>query len=140
MRVLVDTDVILDYVLPRDEFVDNATTIWEACAQGQFEGYVSAVTPVNVFYLARKALGNDQAQVVLRKLLNNWRVCAVNDLVLKDALALGWSDFEDAVQHTSAVQQGIDTLVTRNLGDYRQASLTVFSPTDFLNRLSSPEA
>ncbi len=138
MRVLVDTDVILDYLLPRAAFVNEAARLWEANAEGLFEGFISAITPVNVFYLARKAKGIDETKVVIGKLLKHWQVCPVNDQVLTAALSLDWSDFEDAVQHTSAIQQRVDVLVTRNLSDYRQASLTILSPTDFLTRLSPP--
>lgn len=140
MRVLIDTDVVLDYLLPRPTFLPEAKSIWQAHLGKRFEGYISAVTPVNVFYVVRRERGIDGARQVVADLLLSWSTCPVNDIVLNEALALGWSDFEDAVQHTSAAHQDVDVLVTRNLGDYRQASLAVLSPTDFLNRLSSPEA
>jgi predicted nucleic acid-binding protein len=65
LRVLVDTDVILDFLLKRLDFVDAAQAIWEANRAGQFEGYISAVMPVNVFYLARKYRGADMARHVM---------------------------------------------------------------------------
>jgi predicted nucleic acid-binding protein len=138
MRVLIDSDVILDHLLPRPPFLDAANIIWTANARGQFEGYISAITPVNVFYIARKARGIDVAQQIVAELLQDWHVCAVNKSVLNAAQQLNWTDFEDAVQQVSAIEQGVDVMVTRNLRDYRQASLTVLSPTEFITRLSPP--
>jgi hypothetical protein len=88
----------------------------------------------------RREKGIDGARQAVADLLQSWQVCLVDEGVLKAALATGWSDFEDAVQHMSAAQLGIDTMVTRNLRDYRQASLTVLSPTDFIARLAPPSS
>lgn len=53
MRVLFDTDVILDVLLDRPGFAEPATAPWEASEQGRLDGHISAITPVNVFYIAR---------------------------------------------------------------------------------------
>jgi predicted nucleic acid-binding protein len=135
MRVLVDTDVILDFLLFRPGFVDDAAAIWESAKQGYFEGYVSALTPTNVFYVARKSRGNDGARELLTTLLDRWHVCPVTETVLDLALKLPFTDFEDAVQHTCATEMNLDAIVTRNLNDYRHATLLVFSPIEFLARL-----
>ena len=57
IRALVDTDVILDFVIARPTFEADAAAIWQANVLDQFEGYISAVTPVNVFYVCRKVVG-----------------------------------------------------------------------------------
>ena len=137
MRVLVDTDVILDFLLERPGFVDNAQAIWEANSRGDLDGYIAAITPINVFYLARKLKGIDTARLLVNEMLSMWRICPVDDLVLKAAVASGLSDYEDAVQQASAHAQGIEVLVTRNLSDYRQATIEVLSPQEFLSRLTS---
>ena len=64
-------------------------------------------------------------------------VCPITQSCLVQALGLPFVDFEDAVQHASAVASGLDAIVTRNLSDYKNATLPVFSPTDFLNKLQS---
>lgn len=137
MRVLVDTDVILDFLLERPAFIEAAQAIWEANSRGYFEGNISAVTPVNVFYFARKFKGAETARQVVGELLTVWRVCAVDASVLKAAPALPLADYEDAVQHESATARKPDALVTRNLDDYRHATLEVLTPADFLARLAA---
>lgn len=136
MRVLVDTDVILDALLARPNFVEEAAIIWQANVDGVFEGFVSAITPLNVFYIARKIKGIDAAREAVDLLLAAWHVCPVNESVLKAALALPFTDFEDAVQHSGGETLHVDCIVTRNLEDYRQSTLLVLSPAAFLEKLA----
>ncbi len=136
MRVLVDTDVILDVLLARPEFVDEAAIIWQANTDDVFEGYISAITPVNVFYIARKLKGVDAAREAVNLLLAAWRVCPVNESILKAALALPFKDYEDAVQHAGGDTLQADFLVTRNIEDYRESTITVLSPAAFLEKLA----
>jgi hypothetical protein len=81
----------------------------------------------------------DKLRQALDDLLLAVRVCPVTHAVLRQALALPFADYEDAVQHASATATGLDALVTRNLNDYQNATLPVFSPQDFLSQLISPQ-
>jgi predicted nucleic acid-binding protein len=135
MRALLDTDVILDVLLDRPGFAEHATALWKANEQGQFDAYISAITPVNVFYISRKLKGTDQARKVVGQLIATMRVCQLDQPTLQMAMSLPLSDFEDAVQLASAIANQIDCLVTRNLQDYKNATLPVFSPPDFLAHL-----
>ncbi|GAC1446784.1 MAG: hypothetical protein NVSMB56_08760 [Pyrinomonadaceae bacterium] len=72
-------------------------------------------------------------------LLIAFQICPITQAVLNDAFALDFSDYEDAVQHAGATALQLDTIVTRNVDDYKNATLPVFSPTDFLNQLTSSE-
>ena len=135
MRALLDTDVILDLLLDRAGFAEAAAALWEAGEQARLEGYISALTPVNVYYIARKLKGADTARQAVAELLAAWRVCLLDVMVLQSALALPLSDYEDAVQHASATANQLDAIITRNREDYRGATLPVYSPTDFLAQL-----
>jgi len=137
IRALIDTDVILDVLLARPQFVVAAAAIWSANENQQFEGYISAITPVNVYYLARKAQGADTARQAVRELLSQWRVCPIDHAVLEQALNSHFTDFEDGVQHSSAANKLVEYIVTRNGDDYKQAILKVVSPAAFLTLLSS---
>lgn len=139
MRVLLDTDVVLDYALGREPFAQNAGKLLELNAQGAFDGYVSGITPINVFYVARKMLGRDKVRQILADFLLAFRVCPIDRSILTDAFALPVTDYEDAVQCTSAIASELDAIVTRNLKDYENAPLPVLSPAAFLNQLVSPE-
>ncbi|MFO0734159.1 MAG: PIN domain-containing protein [Nitrospiraceae bacterium] len=135
MRVLLDTDVVLDFLLARQPFDAAARAIWQAHEQGQCMAHVSAITPVNVFYIARRLVGIGDAQRLLSILLLALPICPVDTGVLTAAQQFGFSDFEDAVQLAAAQAAGLGALVTRNIGDYRGARLSVLTPTDFLTRL-----
>lgn len=136
MRVLLDTDVVLDLLLDRAGFAEHAAALWEAHEQGRLEAYVSAITPVNVFYIARKLKGMETARQAVIELLATLRVCPLDQVALEKALTLPFSDYEDAVQLASALANRLDALITRNLEDYKNATLLVFSPSEFLARLS----
>jgi predicted nucleic acid-binding protein len=137
MRALLDTDVILDFFLEREQSIEDATALLEANQRGDFDGYISASTPLNVFYHARKFKGIAVARQVVTILLASLPVCPIDRAVAQAALSLPFSDYEDAVQHASATASGMDAIITRNLEDYRRATLPVFSPAAFLAQLSN---
>ncbi|MDT4898328.1 MAG: hypothetical protein QOH25_3405 [Acidobacteriota bacterium] len=139
MRVLLDTDVILDHLSGRAPFAQTMSRLLELNAQGAFDGYISGITPINIFYIARKFMGRDKLMQALKDLLFAVRVCPINHAILSQAFTLPFTDYEDAVQHASATASGLDAIITRNLKDYKNATLPVFSPTDFLNQLSPPQ-
>ena len=138
MYVLIDTDVVLDLLLKRPPFFADAFALWQAADQGRFERYVSAITPINVFYIARKSNGVAAAHQVVAELLAVVRVAPVDAAILEAASASTLADFEDAVQVASALALGLDAIVTRNLDDYAGAALPAYPPADLLRRLPAP--
>ena len=78
----VDTDVILDYLLARPDFYPTANAIWKANREQTFEGFVSAITPANVFYVARKLKSAEIARNLVADMISIWRICPVDDSVL----------------------------------------------------------
>ena len=75
-RVLLDTNVVLDFLLDREPFADAAAALWLANDEGPIEAYVSVITPVNVFYIARKLKGAATARHLVESLLAACRVCS----------------------------------------------------------------
>jgi hypothetical protein len=76
-----------------------------------------------------------QARSAVQQILANFDVCPVNHSVLQAASSSILNDFEDAVQHESALANGLDMIVTRNIVDYKGATLPVYTPTSFLAQL-----
>lgn len=140
MRVLLDTDVILDFVLERELFANHATAILEAHARGECNVFISPITPVNVFYIMRKTKGADIARQSVTKMVMGLNVCSVDGTILQAALTPTFSDYEDAVQHTSAAAIQLNAIVTRNVKDYAGATMPVFTPLDFLTQLTAYES
>jgi predicted nucleic acid-binding protein len=137
MRVLLDTDVVLDVMLAREPFATEAVELLDLSEQGAFEAHVSAITPLNIFYIARKAKSAGDLRQAVQNLLLKVHVCTIDESILQDAFALPFGDYEDAVQHCCATASKLDAIVTRNLRDFKNATLPIFSPTDFLAQLKS---
>lgn len=138
MRVLLDTDVVMDVITERQPFDVEASEILDRCERGEFEGFITGITPVNVFYVARKAKSVTNLKQKLSDLLQVVNVCLITHANLTDALTSSFTDYEDAVQHACAVENGLDAIVTRNLTDYKNATLPVLSPAEFLKQLKNP--
>ena len=132
MQILLDTNVILDLFLERTEFVENAALLWKAHETGRLTAFVSGITPVNLFYIARKFRGREAAQAAVTALLGALPVAGISQTVLQNALELGFKDYEDAVQHASAAALNLDAIITRNLSDFAGATIPVHSPSEFL--------
>jgi predicted nucleic acid-binding protein len=131
----LDTNVVLDFLLDRAPFADAAAALWQANDDGRIEAYVSAITPVNVFYIARKLKGLETARQLVESLLVACRVCAPGRDALLSALALPMKDFEDAVQVVSAQEEALDALVTRDPDDFKGVTFPIFSPDGLLEQL-----
>jgi predicted nucleic acid-binding protein len=137
MRALIDTDVNLDFILQRQPFFVEAAEIFTRLGNGEFDAYVSAVTPINVYYFTRKIKAIRGAKQAVQDLLIAVRICAVDDKILQDAHNSPITDYEDAVQHECAVAENLDAIVTRNTKDYKNSSIKVYSPSEFLQLLQT---
>ncbi len=135
-RVLLDTNVVLDFLLDRAPFADGAAALWQANEQGRIEAFVSVITPVNVFYIARKLKGAELARQLVESLLAACQVCAPDRGLLLVALTLPMKDFEDAVQVVSAQAEMLDALVTRDPADFKGVEFPIFSAAGFLEQLA----
>jgi len=135
MRVLLDTDVVLDLIMARIPFASAAGELFDLSEQGVFQAHVSALTPLNIFYIARKAKSSTDLRAAIKQLVQSVNVCPIDEAILVAAFALPFSDYEDAVQHCCATASSLDAIVTRNTKDYKNATLPVYSPTDFLDQL-----
>lgn len=132
MRVLLDNDVVLDYVLERQPFFVEAEKIFMLNAKKEITVFVSAITPVNVFYTGRKLKGKEFTLKAVRRLLLLVEVCRLDRKILQSAFTLNFTDYEDAVQCASALAENLDAIVTRNTKDYKNSTVKVYSPSEFL--------
>lgn len=130
MKVLFDTNVILDVLLNRQPFAPVAVQLFADVEYQKIQGYISATTITTIFYLAAKTLGTANARLQLKQLLTIFQVAEVNQQVLQNALMTGFSDFEDAVLAEAARLAKLDVIVTRNIKDFKLASLPVYLPEE----------
>jgi predicted nucleic acid-binding protein len=130
MRILIDTNVVLDFLQEREPFVDNAARLFERIDAGEIEGFIAATTVTNVYYIIRKATGVRVAQEAIAQILANLSIYAVDREVLEQALTLNFQDFEDAVQYACAVVNHMDAIVTRDASGFVSAKIPVVLPEE----------
>lgn len=133
MKLLFDTDVILDLLLDRTPHSATAAQLLSRVEKGEAGGYICATAVTTIFYLASKAIGGKKARQHLRGLLSILEIAPVNRTIIANALDSGFSDFEDAVIHEAARAADLDTIVTRNTRDFRKATMPVYAPADLLS-------
>ncbi|MFA5909594.1 MAG: PIN domain-containing protein [Vicinamibacterales bacterium] len=136
-RVLLDVNVVLDVLLDRAPFADASSAIWAAVEQGQAEGLLSAHAVTTLHYLNAKAVGVRMARETTDALLSVFAVASVDGAVLNAALALNWTDFEDAVTAAAAKRAKCDALVTRNPSDFKGSPVRVLTPSEAAAWLAS---
>ncbi len=132
MKLFIDTNVVLDVLAQREPWFRDSARLLAHIEQGGATGHIAAHTLTTLHYLLAKHLGQQKTAAVLIDLTAMLRVEPVDHAVLQQALALGWRDFEDAVQAVTAAQCQADYLVTRNPRDFRQSLVPVITPSEFL--------
>jgi predicted nucleic acid-binding protein len=132
-KVFVDTDIIYDLLAKRDPFYLPAARLFTLADEGKIQIYISASSLPNIHYLISKLTSAEEAKQILRKLKVILHITALNEKIIDLALNSDFSDFEDAIQYYSALQNNIDVLLTRNLKDYKKAQISVLTAQDFIN-------
>jgi len=132
-KVLIDTDVILDFFFDRKPFSEQAAIIFSLCELKIIQGFVTPVIYSNVYYLLRQTARHEKVIVKLNQLLSITDVLTIDKEVLVQALSSKFKDFEDAIQNYAAVKAGtIDTILTRNIKDFKNSEIGVLTPEDYL--------
>jgi predicted nucleic acid-binding protein len=140
MKVLIDTNVVLDFLLEREPFKKDAEELFAAIDSGQIISYVTATTLTDIFYIARKHTRSiELAREAVSSTLVSMTICPVNRNVLEAAFASGLTDFEDAVQIYSAIAQNLDAIVTRDAKGFLSSSIPVYSVRQLLEQLQNVE-
>ena len=138
MRAYVDTNILVDLVLSRQEFLPDAQRVFALGYAGEAQLVVSALSFVNTVYLGRKykfPMGDVLSK--LRMIADFVDVADLSGQNVVDMLTSGWRDYEDATQHRSAIDEQADCIVTRNKKDFKASTLPVLTPLEFFNRIDS---
>ncbi|HEX8683977.1 MAG TPA: PIN domain-containing protein [Ardenticatenaceae bacterium] len=135
MRVLFDTNVVLDVLLKREPWLQESLALWQANDERRITGYVTATTVTDVFYIARRLAGLEIARTATRVCLEAFDICAVERQTLEAAMAFAGADFEDNLQIACAILMGLDAIVTRDQEGLRNSLVPVLSPSDLLAQL-----
>ncbi len=138
MRVLIDTNIVLDFLLQREPFFQDAELLFQAIDVGQLIGYVTATTLTDIFYISRKHTRSvEQARQAVSETLTAMVICPIDRAVLESAFNSGLVDFEDAVQIFGAVAQGLDAILTRDNKGFLSSPIPVLSIQELLQQLGT---
>lgn len=132
-KVFVDSDIVLDLLSGREPHYKYAAELFSMADENSIKIYVSSLTFANVNYILSRQLTAGQARKMLLKFKTIINVLAVNDKIIELALASDFHDFEDAIQYNTAIENGISTLLTRNLKDYKKADIAIMTAQQYLN-------
>ena len=135
MRLLIDANVVLDVLQKREPYWKDSSVIWKLCETEQAEGYISTLTFANLMYVMRRELDPAQIRDVLDKLRLIFRFADFTAADMEKAAEMGWDDFEDAIQAATAERIMADSIITRNVRDFRNSKVIAFTPSEFIARL-----
>ena len=135
MRILFDTNVILDVLEKREPFFDDSYGALHKALQMDAECLISSSAVTDLYYMLRKYLQSpEQARRQVEKLSQIFLFADVLGADIHAALNRNMRDFEDAVVDAVAQRSGAECIVTRNIRDFAGASVTVMTPAEFLKK------
>lgn len=133
MKLLIDTNIVLDVLLKREPFYQDAVKVMNLAQYDDVHEYVSASAITDIYYIAYKQIKDRELVLdLLNRLLMVVSIAAVTEQEIRNALKTEWKDFEDAVQYSVAFLNEMEGLVTRNPRDYEGADISIWSPEQVL--------
>jgi predicted nucleic acid-binding protein len=140
MRVLLDTNILLDAILQRAPWHKEADAVLQADALGQVNGAATTLSLATVFYVARKTVGTSVARGTVRRCLTALAILPIDKQTLLDADASPGNDFEDNILMAAAVTASLDAIITRNVAHFVHSPIPVWEPAELLRRLQTSSA
>lgn len=137
MKIMCDTNVILDVLLDREPFAEDSYKVLDFCEKHRMDGFVSASSVTDIYYLVRKYTHSTElAYKAAGKLLEIVKVCSVTNNDVLMAYQKKAKDFEDCLLATCAKSIGCDFIITRNKKDFEEFDIPLLTPAELLQRLS----
>jgi predicted nucleic acid-binding protein len=134
-KLLVDTNIVIDLLSKREEFFQEAQELFTLADNRQVELCVSALTFANTHYLLSKYQKLDDARKILIKFKVLVKVAPLDDKIVELALVSDFKDFEDAIQYNTALENGIDVIITRNKKDFKNSKLPIMNAREYLKKI-----
>jgi predicted nucleic acid-binding protein len=132
-NLFIDTNIVIDLLAKREPFYDEAALLFTLADKQKIRLSVSALTFTNTNYILLQSKKPEEAKLILRKLKLIVKVLSLDEKIV--GLSLNdndFKDFEDALQYFTALENGIDTIITRNLKDFQKAKLPVMTAAQFI--------
>ena len=135
MKVLIDTNIILDVLCKRPAFYEDSAKIFKLCEVKKISGVISALSILNIMYILRMELDADKTREILDSLMLIFSVVDLKADDLKKAADMRFKDYEDAIQSACATRIKANYIVTRNIKDFSESKVTAIKPAELLDRI-----
>ncbi len=131
-KILVDTNIVLDLLAKREEFLTEAQEIFTLSDKKKVKLHVSSLTFANTHYILSQSYKSDNSRKILRKFKVLVEVLPMDDKIIDLSLASDFKDFEDAIQYYTAIENDLDLILTRNLKDFKLSKIPVLTAKDYM--------
>jgi predicted nucleic acid-binding protein len=135
LKIFVDTDVCIDLLSGRQPFNRTAEMLFSLGDQGKIKIYVASLSFSNIDYILRAQYSATSSRLIVAKFKTLVNVLSVDSKTIDLALVSDFSDFEDAIQYSCAIENNLTTIVTRNIKDYKKATIKVVTPEIFISKV-----
>ena len=137
MKLLIDTNIVLDVLCNRKGFVENSSKVFKLCETKKFDGYLSAISVPNIAYILRKELSIEKLKSIIVKLNIIFSIIELktNDLIF--ATDLDFKDYEDALQSVCAKRIKADFIITRNTKNFKNSPVKAITPEQLFDKIKN---
>ena len=132
MRVLLDTNIVLDVILDREPFAQESGRIWVASDQGLFDAYLASFTLPTIYYICRRQGDARAADEAVDRCLRAFEIAPLYRECILAARRMQGPDFEDNLQISCAITDFLEGIVTRDPDDFAHSPIRVYGPAEFL--------
>jgi len=131
-KVFVDTDVCIDLLSGRKPFNKTAEILFSLADNKKVKIYVSSLSFSNIDYVLRSQYSSTHSRQLIGKFKTLVSVLAIDSNTIDLAITSDFNDFEDALQYSCAIENNLTTIITRNVKDYKKASIAILTPETFI--------
>lgn len=136
-HIFLDTNILVDIVANRFPFSKNAISIFDYCQRNKVRMYCTSHSIATMHYIAKKMVDEKELRSIIEDLLDTISIIAITESILKKSLKSSHKDFEDAIQIIAAQSiNTMDCIITRDLKDYKFSEINVYTPDEFLNKIT----
>jgi len=132
IKLYIDSDIILDLLLKRYDYYNNAAELMTKIDKRKYKGYTTPLVIANIHYIMTKFGGKKKSIKNIRKLRKLISILSIDEKIVDEALLSDNTDFEDAIQYITSEKNNIDFIITRNKGDFKNSKLPVLNAEEFL--------
>lgn len=140
MKVFLDTNILIDWADKRENFYKISDEIVNLCWNKKYEGVITTLSIVNMFYILRKSIDRNKREKIYSLLNSIFEIVELDNTLLQKAVKdRKFKDFEDRLQLECALKKDCDYIITRNVKDFEKSEIKALTPDEFLNMIGKDE-